>query len=987
MLSMPPASAPRTRHHRLLSPVLSAMLVGLASSAAFAAADEPMPFQSDVEVYRSEEGDVMVFALRLEQPFLAEEFEKSNYLRLSSLDRGSYLIYPKEARFEQKHAEFYGRLRGDGKARLRLSYEIVSENLDGSRKVDVRVAELEVGIPREETGPESIYRSWANQQNDHFRRLLDYYPDETFFQYVLLQSRDRYEVAPPPFRQATPSRSDVETGLYYLLSGGLTMQHSLQRRSLEAGASVGDLTIPIRNLAPPSLGALPYEELLEEKRSEGIEPRIHPVSRLIPEDQYLLHLHSLDAANSLVDLTGEWGDRVLRLVTGLARRQQLLAKFERQLCIDRKGLERLFAEGAVTELTLTGSDIFFAEGTDLTLVLRVKDPEAFRRESARWVEAARQRQPQLRERGFNYRGHRVIARYVEDRMESSFLVDKGEHVIVSNSQTATRKMIDTAAGLAPNLGDALDYRYITTILPPPPAEDRAAGYLYASDAFLRRLVSPGFKISEKRRLQCFNHLVMLNNASLFYRLETGRSPETLSDLVVGKFIDPEKLVCPHGGAYAFDAERDTCTCSLHNRIKYLTPNVELPVLRVSSGERQEYERYKQRYRDTWQGVFDPVAVRIGTEPRIRFEAAVLPFANGPLYTELRGWVDETPQALSTDAFAESAILSLSAVSGRDRIRTLLRSIPGMSQVLDADPTLAALDWLGDRVSVHFCDADTILEIDPLRLRPLGFLGDASVVQQAIVAGAITATSLPLYLTVDVEDERKAQRLLDSLSSRIFLEDGQVGGLTTSIDAYRLPDYQGHAVHVFSYRLYALKVRLYVSLAGGRLAAATRLETLRDVIDAARNERQPANAGDAEAAREAHLLLRLNRDALDRLKDEIRIYWAERCREACHRNIMSIYNLVRLYEIPVDSVDKLSDAKYGVRYFCPEGGHYSYDGKRDRVSCSVHGNRREARQLEEGGRSASFDALIESIEEIVLTLRFEEDAMIATLEVERGKADE
>ena len=43
--------------------------------------------------------------------FLADEFEKSNYLRLKSSDDRAYLIYPKETRFHQKHAEFFGRLR------------------------------------------------------------------------------------------------------------------------------------------------------------------------------------------------------------------------------------------------------------------------------------------------------------------------------------------------------------------------------------------------------------------------------------------------------------------------------------------------------------------------------------------------------------------------------------------------------------------------------------------------------------------------------------------------------------------------------------------------------------------------------------------------------------------------------------------------------------------------------------------------------------
>src|SRR5260221_210044 len=123
-------------------------------SVARAAEHEPLPFSHKVEVYRDKEGQVLAFSLKLEQPFLAEEFEKSNYLRLAPLDRNAYLIYPPETRFRQKHAEFYGRLREHGVAKVRLSYETVTENLDGSRKVDVRQGEIEIPIPAEPTVPQ-----------------------------------------------------------------------------------------------------------------------------------------------------------------------------------------------------------------------------------------------------------------------------------------------------------------------------------------------------------------------------------------------------------------------------------------------------------------------------------------------------------------------------------------------------------------------------------------------------------------------------------------------------------------------------------------------------------------------------------------------------------------------------------------------------------------------------------------------------------------
>ena len=205
-------------------------------------------------------------------------------------------------------------------------------------------------------------------------------------------------------------------------------------------------------------------------------------------------------------------------------------------------------------------------------------------------------------------------------------------MIYSNSHRAIRDVLDAATGAAPRLYDALDYQYVTTILPP--SDDAKSGYLFASEAFVRRMISPAAKISEKRRMECFNNLVMLNNASLMYRMENGKSPSSLNDLIEGRFVDPSKVVCPHGGAYAIDAAHDTCTCSLHNRLKYLTPNCELSVLKVSEEERGEYERYKQRYEQFWRTVFDPIAVRITVEPRVKLETCVLPFANGGLYQTL-----------------------------------------------------------------------------------------------------------------------------------------------------------------------------------------------------------------------------------------------------------------------------------------------------------------------------------------------------------------
>ena len=942
---------------------------------------QDLPFQPSVEVYRSANGEATAFALRLEQPFLAEEFEKSNYLRLRSTDPRAYLIYPKETKFSQKHAEFYGRLRGEGSVELQLSYETVSENLDGSRRVQERTGTVQVNIPpaseeREEIGPRSIFLNWAQKQNEYFAQMLEYYPDETFFQYCLLQSKARYGVDPPPIPKQMLSATTLETELYEMFTGSLAIQESLQRQTLSGSSPAADHNTHISTLSPPQLRSLDYEQLLKKKREEDqIEPRIHEISRLVPADQYFLHFNSMKSLNEAIDLASQWGDNLLRLYTLQAQDNRLRAKLEEQLCLEHDALERLFAEKIATQAAITGSDPYQLEGTDVTVIFRVADAVLFNKEAESWAAQIRQKHPGLVEQDFNYRGHKVSVRYTSDRVVSSFVTHHEDYCVYSNSHRAIRRVVDAAVNSEDSLHDALDYRYVTTILPPTEADN--SGYFFASEAFIQRLIGPAAKISQKRRVQCFNNLVMQNNASLFFRLEYGRSPTSLSEMIEKRFIDPQKTICPHGGAYAFDSQRDTCTCSLHNRLRYLTPNAELSVLQVSQAEAAEYNRYRKRYEQFWQKMYDPIAVRITMQPRVKLETCVLPFANSSVYRDLQKSVDKIPQPINTSRIAPSAVASLVVVPGRENMANYLRLIPGVPEVVQEDPTLTDLSWIGDTVSLHFCDGEIIFEIDPTQLRPLNvpMLGEASTTWQAMLSTVLMAINMPVYATIDVENQEKAERLLEQFSQRIFLKEGKLVGIPTKLDAYRLPDYKQHRIYVLKARLHAAVVRLHVALVERQLVLATKPEILREVIDA--SELPPD-----ESPALAHMLLRLNQRALSRLRDDVQLYWAEKSRAACHRNIVSIYNLHRLYDAPMDDLAELSEAKYGVRYLCPDDGEYSFDGERNEVVCSVHGNREHSQQNPVLNPDSTFARFIESLDEIVVSLRFEDDALISTLEIQR-----
>jgi hypothetical protein len=152
-------------------------------------------------------------------------------------------------------------------------------------------------------------------------------------------------------------------------------------------------------------------------------------------------------------------------------------------------------------------------------------------------------------------------------------------------------------------------------------------------------------------------------------------------------------------------------------------------------------------------------------------------------------------------------------------------------------------------------------------------------------------------------------------------------------------------------------------------------------------RQAIDAAESTAAPHvttAQWLLRLNRKALARAYNDVQLYWEEKARIACHRNISSIFNLHQLYGVPMEQISRLSEAKYGVHYFCPDDGQYCFDAEHNEVVCTVHGNREHSHQEPLPHRKTSFNRFIESMDEVTASLRFQDGALLATVEILRGE---
>ena len=73
----------------------------------------------------------------------------------------------------------------------------------------------------------------------------------------------------------------------------------------------------------------------------------------------------------------------------------LQSKLEDQLCLRRDPLTQLFADAVISEVAVTGADPFVLEGTDVTMIFRLKQPEVFRKAAAGWLDEVRKKHPDM----------------------------------------------------------------------------------------------------------------------------------------------------------------------------------------------------------------------------------------------------------------------------------------------------------------------------------------------------------------------------------------------------------------------------------------------------------------------------------------------------------------------------------------------------------------------------------------------------------------
>ena len=506
---------------------------------------------------------------------------------------------------------------------------------------------------------------------DEALEQVSFHPKDPYVQFVALQLAKRAGREEEVYRALTHRnwrmRDDGgrrNPNLFSTFTGALAIQESLQLDAMRGEQPLPKqqvvplqgivkvdpderqknraAKIAIEKLIGPTVQSHPWAKMLGQKK-----PDVGTLANCVPEDFYFAEFRTIAKLNDVTSLSEMWGGHIFTQALGDAKSQVTVERIKKQLGLFQlpaKAVELLEIEG----IAVTGSDLFLAEGSDVTVLVHSRKIPALL--------------PLVD--GFAFSGKKVEGKYLDINYAHRTSADGSLNVysanprpdlhVRSNSLAGFKRVLETVVGKtadgkpAKRLGECLEFQYIRTLMPRGAEEED--GLIYLSDAFIRKLVGPQLKLTERRRVLVYNHLRMIGHGAMMFRTEHGRAPKSLEELAEKKcapgVFGQKDLAHPDGGTYSLSADGMSGICSKYGRAESLTPCLETLVSEVDGEEAELYRNFVKDYNEYWRTYFDPIAIRVQASPKqYRLETLILPLIDNSIYSAMAQTLGGKPVAL------------------------------------------------------------------------------------------------------------------------------------------------------------------------------------------------------------------------------------------------------------------------------------------------------------------------------------------------------
>ncbi len=886
---------------------------------------------------------------------------------------------------------------------------------------------LPCGAQESEEGKKELPKTSQAWTLAEARQAMRSQPDDAYLQYVALQLASQEGKTAEVVREIEGRQrrwsnrpANRRADLFDMFTGALAVQESLQLDAFRHPAARPGAAVPeeesgnvnVADLKGSLIRSHPWGEMLAAQTLAGKKAEVSPLSLCVPEDQYYVEFRSLGKLLEATEAGDLWGDHLFTQAAKNAQSQGASQRLKDQLAMKTDPLSRPFYDMVVQEVALTGNDLFFREGTDVTMLFALKQPEVFRLRMDGFLdEAAKSRPDAVRSTG-KILGVDYVQVATPDRAISAVSAYPRANLHVrSNSKAALARVLAAIDGKhrTPRLGESSEFKYIRTLMPR--GDRREDGFVYLSDPFIRRLIGPEMKLTEERRMVCYNHLRMIGHAAMLYRTQFGKQAKSLEELAEAGCLPPSLahakssdddslLTCPEGGKYSLSEDGTTGVCSHHGHCRQMVPCLEIPVKQVTAREAADYRQFLAEYNNYWRVYFDPIAVRIQMTPKqYRAETIILPLIDNSLYTGLSQALGGEPEALDKLPVPKRTIFSVVLRLNKEEL--LKQHFPTINlsrEVSNGVPVSAETlheflsEGIGNQIGLHVYDSTPMFD-----LNLTGFLGDLmgrfrSWNQPGRMSGEIPSIAFlvaslnaPVYAAVPVKDAKVVDNFLRELDAGLprFARqfNREDGWIPLEHDFYKVPLPGTDArIRCYSISLGPVKWRVFFARIGDGLYVASKQCILEDLL-AIKDKPGPGGP-------EAHAMVRIRADHWNAVLPDYRLGWEESSRQACLGNLGPLSNVARAMAAGGDrsatpaEVLRQAERLYSVHFYCPDGGKYEVSADGKEVTCSLHGSTGSPRQLAAPAPASPTARWLKDFGGATAELTFLEDGLHAVVTIER-----
>ena len=567
-------------------------------------------------------------------------------------------------------------------------------------------------------------------------------------------------------------------------------------------------------------------------------PPPEPLATAVPAEFYYVRATDVVSLQAVLATVEKWGNAADRVIDGSAADDDIVTRYETALGVQRGVFVRLLGTTAAGQVALAGSDLYLAEGSDLSVILEVRSQPLVDAALADALATRAKDHGEVKASTREHAGVTVREARTADGAVRRQRADVSGRTILSTSPAAMDRILDTLAGQHPRLSDEVDFQHLL-------ARDSLAqvsAIAFAGDRFFAEVVSPRQRILESRRRTARDELVALGESALVYGWLFGQEPKTAADIVHAGLLVPAETRHSSGEAIAFvpgSAPHSTwgAPSELQPLLEMATPTT------VSGAEADAYQRFAASYRNQWKEHLDPLMVRFTVQgDKTTLDLRQMPV---PWTREYRDF-STVAGDVHLDVPPIGNGIRFTAAIGKD---SELRHLAGKMAGSLNDKLKNALDWIGDSATVGVLDDHYLAASSPLSADEWEILEPPAPKSAAVADDSHQQREdedtfifhLPAYATVDVGNPITAALLVATLRKEVE------GELKDEI-VWREIGKEGEAtifgVEMKSGHGYFSHAHLVYSFASGALVLAFREDVLRTIL----RERASGNKAVAASGR-------------------------------------------------------------------------------------------------------------------------------------------